>query len=166
MKKIVFVSDTDGCYIDDENIFDSEQDDTFRYEDDGIYTCNVNNVIKRNKQKTKNLNVINSTNTIFYKKFEAYYFSCNLDHVLHGERNLLGNDKRMYAIEYADSFFEKEFDFISFISEKSLAPIKTYRKSWEFIKLDNNSILRYTNFNTFFLNNYDYLREEMKKFVK
>ena len=38
IEKIIFLSDSDGCYIDDSYIYFSENDISFRYEDDGIYT--------------------------------------------------------------------------------------------------------------------------------
>lgn len=44
--------------------------------------------MKRNEIKVRNLNTINSTDNVFNLPIEVYYFSCNLDHVLHEKRNL------------------------------------------------------------------------------
>ena len=49
IEKIVVISDTDGCYVPDEAVYYSEIDGELRYEDDGIYTNNVENIRKRNK---------------------------------------------------------------------------------------------------------------------
>lgn len=98
IEKVIFLTDTDGCYIDENSVYYSSTDQNFRYEDDGIYTDRPQNVIHRNRMKVRNLDTINSTAEVFNLPIEVYYFSCNLDHVLHEERNL--------SFNYRDSWMQ------------------------------------------------------------
>jgi len=162
IEKVIFLTDTDGCYIDNDYIYYSQDEKNFRYEDDGIYTNRVQDAVLRNELKSKNLNIISSTNVIFSLPFESYYFSCNLDHVLHNERNLGKDLKENYAIEFADRYEDKEEEFIDYVNNHDICLTNNYRDSWIFIKQDKNSLLRYTNLNTFFINNIEYMKEEVK----
>ena len=47
-------------------------------------------------------------------------------------------------------FYDKPERFIEFIKNNEYALDKEYKKTWEFIKTDNNSLKRFTNFNLFF----------------
>ena len=87
IEKIVVISDTDGCYIPDESVFSSEKEELI-YEDDGIYTSDVEGIRKRNKFKSKKLEPVIKGEMLGDIPLEIYYFSCNLDHVIHGERNM------------------------------------------------------------------------------
>lgn len=162
IEKIVFLSDMDGCYIDKSYIYFSKDDIKFRYEDDGIYTNRVQDAIDRNELKSRNLNMIISTDFVFSLPFEVYYFSCNLDHVLHNERNLEQSLKEDYAFVFADQYEDKEDEFIDFVNEDVICLSTNYRCSWMLIKQDKKSLLRYTNLNTFFINNIEYMKEKVK----
>ncbi|WP_296877149.1 hypothetical protein [Thomasclavelia sp.] len=162
IEKIIFLTDMDGCYIDEKYIYYCKDDREFRYEDDGIYTDRVTTAIKRNQMKSRNLNIVNSTREIYNLPFEIYYFSCNLDHVLHDERNLKQSLKEDYAFDFADKYEDKEDEFIDFINDKSLYLSLNYKDSWQLIKVNKNSLLRYTNLNVFFINNIEYMKENAK----
>ncbi|MFQ6793553.1 MAG: hypothetical protein ACLRT4_12310 [Thomasclavelia sp.] len=162
IEKIIFLTDMDGCYIDEKYIYYCKDDREFRYEDDGIYTDRVTTAIKRNQMKSRNLNIVNSTREIYNLPFEIYYFSCNLDHVLHDERNLKQSLKEDYAFDFADKYEDKEDEFIDFINDKSLYLSLNYKDSWQLIKENKNSLLRYTNLNVFFINNIEYMKENAK----
>lgn len=114
IEKIIFLSDCDGCYIEHSNIYQSENDTTFRYEDDGIYTNRREEAIKRNERKSRNLNMIHSTSKVYALPIETYYFSCNLDHVLHNQRNLKQCLKEKFAFTFADNYENKEDELTRF----------------------------------------------------
>lgn len=162
IEKIIYITDTDGCFIADENIYYSKKDKAFRYEDDGIYTNNVESAMKRNALKSKNLNVLYSTSVIYNLPIEAYYFSCNLDHVLYNIRNLRQELKEDYAIDFAERYEGKEQTFIDFLSKENIPMGKNSRESWIQIKESLNSLLRHSNFHLFFKNNFEYLKEDVK----
>lgn len=166
IEKIIFLSDSDGCYIDDSYIHYSDIDTSFRYEDDGIYTNRPDAVIERNEMKSRNLNMIHSASEVFAIPIETYYFSCNLDHVLHNERNLEQYLKEDYAFDFADKYENKEEEFIDFVNDSLLCLANNYEDTWAKIKEDNNSLLRFTNLKTFFDNNLEYLKDEVKEKVK
>lgn len=160
--KVVFITDTDGCFVDEEFVKLDEHAEGFIYKEDGIYANNIYSVIQRNKLKSKNLNSIYSTKKVYSDiDFEAYYFSSNLEHVLHDEQNANDDFKELKAYEFAEKFIGKneEEKFIEFISNPLIAPVTDYLNSWKFIMEENNSLKRYTNFNVFFLNNSDYFSE-------
>lgn len=162
IEKIILLSDSDGCYIRDQCIYFSQNDIRFRYEDNGIYTDRPDEAIERNKKKSTNLNIIHATSTVLKIPIETYYFSCNLDHVLHNKRNLEQHLKEDYAFDFADQFEDKEIEFIDYINQPLLFLDSNYAKSWMIIKVDKNSLLRYTNLNVFFFNNKDYLNTKAK----
>ena len=166
IEKIIFLSDSDGCYIDDSYIYFSENDTSFRYEDDGIYTNRPHDAIDRNQRKSRNLNMIHSASEVFALPIETYYFSCNLDHVLHDERNLEQHLKEDYAFDFADKYENKEEEFIDFVNNSSLCLAYDYADTWTKIKEDRNSLLRFTNLKTFFDNNLEFLKDEVKEKVK
>ena len=168
IEKVVYITDTDGCYIKNNCIHYSEPDDHFRYEDDGIYSNQVEMVEKRNEMKSHNLDVLSNTSIIYDLLVETYYFSCNLDHVLHGIRNLDQSLKEEYANHFSDQYENKENEFIDFILDKSPSNVKNYKESWDYIKKDLNSLSRSSNLGFFFINNKDYLKNEIfeKELIK
>lgn len=165
IEKIIFLSDSDGCYIDDSYIYFSENDISFRYEDDGIYTNRPNDAIDRNQRKSRNLNMIHSTAKVYALPIETYYFSCNLDHVLHNKRNLEQYLKEDYAFDFADKYENKEEHFIDFVNDSSLCLANNYADTWTIIQEDRNSLLRFTNLKIFFDNNFEFLKDEAKERV-
>ena len=122
--------------------------------------------IHRNQIKVRNLDAINSTTRVFNLPIEAYYFSCNLDHVLYEERNLEQSLKETYAFDFADRYEDKESEFIDFVGDRSLSFSFNYKDTWTKIKQGNNSLLKHTNLIVFFLNNIDLLKEEIREKVE
>lgn len=79
-----------------------------------------------------------------------YYFSCNLEHVLHDEINMDDEMKMEVAEEFSDSFYGRENEFIDFIRNEEFAVKGDLRETWDFIKKENHSLKRYCNFHLFF----------------
>lgn len=84
-------------------------------------------------------------------KYECYYFSCNLDHALYNIRNLADSQKTNMANIFANNFSKKEKLFVDYLESEVACDVpNTYDDSWEFIRDNNNSLQRHTNFNLFF----------------
>ena len=163
IKKVIILTDTDGCFIPSSNIYFSENDKNFRYEDNGIYSDRPEAVSKRNIIKSQNLKIAISTPKVYSLPLEIYYFSCNLDHVLFNIRNLDISLKEEYAINFSDQYENREIDFLDFIFHQDLFLSQSYEIAWKKIEEENNSLLRFSNFNTFFINNHDILNTETKE---
>ncbi len=163
IEKIIYITDTDGCFIDNKYIYFSGNDKEFRYEDDGIYTNNVEGAKQRNEFKSRNLNILNSASRIYNLQIETYFFSCNLDHVLYNIRNLKQESKEKHAIAFAEQYEGKEQEFIKFLSEEDIPMGEGYRESWTQIRESLNSLLRHSNFHIFFRNNIEYLVADIKR---
>lgn len=71
-------------------------------------------------------------------------------------------EKVAFAEAFADQYEHHEIDFIKFIDDKLGIPKKSYEQSWSHIKKELNSLLKFSNFYIFFLNNLDYLDEKAK----
>lgn len=162
IEKIIYITDTDGCFIDNEYIYFSENDKEFRYEDDGIYTNNVVGAERRNELKSRNLSILNSASRIYDLQIETYYFSCNLDHVLYNIRNLEQELKERHAVDFAENFEGREQEFINFLKEEDIPMGEDYKESWTLIKESLNSLSRHSNFHIFFRNNIEYLVANIK----
>ena len=71
--------------------------------------------------------------------------SCNLDHVLHNKRNSTTIEK----IENSESFscvYDDPIKFIEFFNNEEINVNGDYVSTWNYIKMDNNSLKRHSNF--------------------
>ncbi|NEZ46911.1 hypothetical protein FDF74_06760 [Clostridium niameyense] len=147
--KIIHLIDTDGAYI-DKNLIVKEEVDKVIYTDKNILTSNVNGIIERNNKKSKVLDKLYSTKNISKTSYHMYYFSCNLEHVLHNNQNLEDDLKDDYSDNFIDKYYNNEMEFVRFIKNSNFSIKGDYDYTWNFIKQNNNSLNRYCNFNLFF----------------
>lgn len=150
--KIVHIVDTDGAFISEEFIKYKDILNT-EYSLEYIYTKNTNQIKQRNLRKSKILDKLSFTKIINKIPYEVYFFSTNLEHVLHNIQNAKDGDKMKLAEKFEDRFYENPQNFIKFINDNEYALSDTYNETWNFIKQSNNSLKRYTNFNLFFYDN-------------
>lgn len=161
--EIVHLVDMDGAYVADNQIVqrtpetpvDPSDRKKLYYGDNQIFVNNIVSIQKRNQQKTSIINRLISMKKVWRTiPYSVYFFSCNLDHVIHGERNLFKNDKSTYADAYTAKFENGDSfkQFIDFFHAPDIAAPGNYDETWTFIKADNNSLKRYTNFQLFFSN--------------
>lgn len=167
--KIIHIVDMDGAYIDDSHIeYDSSRMDPDnvwsekpKYCKEKIISANTEQTKRRNAQKRNNIDWLSRNDTIHYNgvdevtgenirrdvDYEVYFFSCNLDHVLHGDANLSGWEKNRKAREFVECCEGDSEMFIEAIKPNILANM-TYEESWDFItERNNNSLGPYTNIN-------------------
>ena len=149
IERIVHLVDSDGAYIDDKHI-ERVKAGGLKYTTKHIYAKSVKFVQERNEKKREILDVLCDQPTILGISYRVYYFSCNLEHVLHGDIDMPDRKKRIQAEEFADMFYKREQEFIEFINDSEFAVKGNYQQTWDFIKQDRNSLNRYSNFHLFF----------------
>lgn len=155
--EVIHLVDMDAVFISEDNIYKDQSIDRFIYKEDGIYARNIESVIKRNNKKKGVLNVLLSTNKVYKSvPYRVFYFSCNLEHVLHDKIEVEEEAKIKYAREFQDKYIDDLEGFVDLICNSTFTVDKEYKDSWDFIKKDNNSIKRFTNFNILIK---DYLNE-------
>jgi len=148
---VALLTDTDGAFVGEEDVIvdghvaDADQKE---YEDDAIRVTTASKrsaIIRRNELKKDRLNSLVRDNLIAGCDFSVYYFSCNLDHVLHGIAEFARYEKEDFATGFAQKHdtVAKLWDFFS---DESVAVRGTYEQTWEYIGKDENSLERGSNF--------------------
>lgn len=149
-KEVIHLVDMDGAFISEENIYRNSSNTRFIYKQDGIYAKHVESVMERNNKKQEILNLLTNTNKVYKSvPYRVFYFSCNLEHVLYDEIQVPDRLKMRYAEIFQDRYIDDLEGFIELICNSNFTVKKNYKESWKFIKENNNSIKRFTNFNIF-----------------
>lgn len=150
--EIVHLVDTDGVFVEDSAVLphSTATDNSLLYTENGIYTNNISNICARNAQKRAILNLLLSTSSIYKGiPYRVYFFSCNLDHVLHDSCNLSKEEKTVKAEEFASRYADNLNAFVEFLKSPNIAVSSDYIGSWSYIKQNNNSLKRHSNFNLY-----------------
>lgn len=146
---VIHLIDTDGAYINDDMILEKDVS-SIEYNTQNIYAKNINDIKKRNKQKSQILSKLAATDIVYTNlPYRIYFFSSNLEYVLHNQQNISANEKSKYADIFADKFVTNPVSFIEFMNNPEFALTGEYKDTWDFIKKDTNSLKRYTNFNLY-----------------
>jgi len=150
--EIVHLVDMDGAYISEDKVVHGECEKPF-YTDDNILTNNVIRIQIRNKRKSDILNRLITLNRIWGTiPYSAYFFSCNLDHVLHNNPNLSRQGKNQHSERFEKEYAEQPSRFVEFLNNRQYAVGGSYLDTWNFIKIDTHSLQRFTNFHLYFCN--------------
>ena len=149
---VIHLMDIDGAYINNEKfmIENNEIEKGFKYYPDGIYAQNKQKIKNRNSRKSSVMNLLSTTNQISTINYRAYYFCCNLDHVLYDEANLESILKVDYAYDFQDKYLDNEIGFINFMLKSDFAVNGEYKDTWNFIMENGNSLKRHCNMSVFF----------------
>ena len=151
--EIIHIVDMDGAYIEDSNIEYDSSKMVYYYGNGKILTNNVESAIKRNKMKRDNIDSLYTRDFINNKisiPYSMYFFSSNLDHVLHGDANMPDKaEKTKRAEEFAMRYEDEPEKFIKAIKAlPGTLDNMTYEESWKFImERGENSIKPHTNIN-------------------
>ena len=161
---VIHLMDIDGAYINNEKfmIENNEIEKGFKYYPDGIYAQNKQKIKNRNSRKSSVMNLLSTTNQISTINYRAYYFCCNLDHVLYDEANLESILKVDYAYDFQDKYLDNEIGFINFMLKSDFAVNGEYKDTWNFLKEELNSLGRYSNFHLFFSDFGEYIKDEYR----
>ena len=147
--EIVLLADTDGAYITDDAI---KEDVTYlkpSYTDSCILCKDKAAIIERNQQKRRILDLLIPLRELQGIPFSVYYFSCNLDSVLHNEANLEDRQKTKKAEKFEQEYGENPSGLLRFFSNSAAITGTTYEESWAYIKERNHSLQQSTNFHVF-----------------
>ncbi len=147
--KIVHLIDMDGAYITEERVITGNEE-KFIYSEHCITAKSKEAVLSRNRTKSEVINTLAFCPTINNIQYRMYYFSCNLEHVLHNELNVPDCDKMILAERFSEDYHLKEDLFMDFIRRTDIAVLGDYKDSWKFIKVNGNSLKRCSNFHLFF----------------
>ncbi len=159
---VLHLTDTDGCMIpDDSVVVVPEQTIKTAYFHNMIGVCDVlqkQRIITRNCSRRVGLSTMSSTSAILGNKlrYQLFYFSRNLEHVIFNEPNPSDEDK----VEKVDSFIESLDITIELYLKNFFPPLELvdyeqcYRESWNYIAQRQNSLMRCTNTSLLF----DYIR--------
>lgn len=149
--EIIQIVDLDGTFIPPDNIV-LGTDNTFEYYDDYILTSNVDGAIGRNRKKAEILNKLINIDTIGGVNYSVYFVSCNMDHVLFGNRSLSRQEKSQLSREFQLRCESDHNVLEESLFNPDIAANGSYYDSWYEIQEDTLSLQRYTNFNLFFGN--------------
>lgn len=149
IEKIICILDTDGTYCDERFIQERPGLHNFRHTEDCILANSKEAAADRNRRKAENMNRLAGQRKVTQNRkvipFEAYFMSCNLDHVLQNKLNLSDAEKEKGAYEFADKCSQNRAYCESFFSDPSIAVVGSLDETWKFIRVDNRSLQRYTN---------------------
>ncbi len=147
--EVVHIIDTDGLFLKEDAVHFFETENPI-YMDDGIYTKNMDKMNERNKKKAAVVERMLELHTVLKTiPYSVYYFSSNMDHVLYNQANLTPKEKDDLADLFDEEYADKPEEFVRFMRESSFTVRGTYEDTWDFIRLDKNSVKRYSNFGVY-----------------
>lgn len=148
--KVVQIIDTDGAFIPPSQVRQSPVGKT-EYFESHIEAKNQNRLIRRNISKRAIVHHLMRSETVAGFPYEIYYFSRNMEHVLHDiSEELTDEEKENLAFEIADQYSEQPEEFLRLLYETSIHVLGTYEETWNFIMENGNSLKRYCNMTVFF----------------
>lgn len=148
-RAVVHLVDTDGAFIAPGHIVQGKNDDPL-YTQTGIVTSRTDPIVRRNENKSANLNRLIALRKVWGSiPYSLYFFSCNLDHVLHNDANTAWRDKVKLANDFEDRYHEQPAQFIDLLKTSSFTVPGSYKETWHFIQGGDNSLKRYSNFHLF-----------------
>ena len=148
--KIVHVIDTDGAFIPPERVIYGGKDHA-TYKETSIETLSVDSLRSRNEMKTNAAKALSKLSQVEKIPYAFYYFSRNIEHVLHDRADSLSSrEKRIYSEAFENTYADHPEEFIKFIQSREVAVRGGYSKTWEYILRGTNSLKRGSNFGLFF----------------
>ena len=145
-QEVIHLVDMDGAFIPEAAIVDNPDADKPLYSLTEIQTSRPEQMVLRNKHKKSKLNRISTLKKVWGSiPYQAYYMSCNLDHVLYGKLNSTDEEKENDAYAFAKRYKDDIDGFLTFISDSEFSRMDGYKESWKFIKKDLHSLERHTN---------------------
>ena len=151
--QIIQIFDMDGAYIDDSCIFSDKERKEFYYTDKGIYYKNTDAVKNRNRSKRELMDyLIDEVSEIHDIPYFKFFMSTDLEHALHGKRNLSDTEKQQLADLFYEKYRDKTNDFINFLKSEVNCPAKKH--TWSYIRERGaHSLSRCTNLGIYFEKN-------------
>lgn len=151
IQQVIHIVDMDGAYIPDSAVvldisLDQGDEETYiMYELSTIRTNKPDSIIFRNHIKRERIDSITHVREIAKTPYQVYYMSYCLDHVLYNKLNSSDEEKDHDSTEFAIRYKDDIEGFKEFISKSSFSVQGDYLSTWDFIKQNGNSLLRYSN---------------------
>lgn len=148
--RIVHIIDTDGAFIPPERIIRGGTEHA-KYKESCIETLSVDSLRSRNELKTMAVTALSKLSYVEKIPYAFYYFSRNIEHVLHNRADSLSSrEKRLCSEAFENAYVDHPEEFVKFIKSREVAVRGSYHKTWEYILRGTNSLKRGTNFGLFF----------------
>lgn len=151
LQQIIHIVDMDGAYVTDDKVVERSDVKKTIYSSREILAHNADNMRKRNDRKRNNIDRISHLHSINNIPYQVYYMSANLDHVLYNKPNNPDEAKVIDAINFSKKYKGDTSKFIQFMTESSFFVGNTYLDSWKYIKQEEHSLERHTNFGLYLL---------------
>ncbi len=162
--RIVHILDTDGAFIPDARIMKQTGQDKPFYDDECILCESIPGLQKRNRRKSQIMRKLAGMRSVTYRNekflkgkksgggrkipYQAFFLSCNLEHVLHNQRNVPDDQKADLAYAFADRYQEDLPGFVEFFNS-DFAIQKNYPETWSYLYQGVNSLSRCSNFHIY-----------------
>ena len=147
--KVIHIADTDGVFT--KNSVNESEVEGIKYYEDHMEGDNVEAIERRNKHKAEILFKLYSTGKVHDIGYRIYFNSCNLEHVLYGVlKDFSDEEKEEMSDVFAEKYDGNVNDFISFISDETVAVPGTYKTTWRFIEKEKHSLERHSNMHLIF----------------
>jgi len=152
---VIQLTDTDGVFVDDRDIeVNASVGRDPVYRESGIVVANPGiqqYIQKRNKIKASELRTMCSADVIMNGIYYfIFYFSCNLDHVMHNNRNMTIEEKINQSRAFERACREQPDHFYHFFHDQPFAVQGSIDGTWDFIERGAHSVQRYSNFHLIF----------------
>lgn len=147
--RIVQIADLDGTYVSDQCVEQSPVPcDKPTYHADCIVAPNAERLRQRNARKKENLDYLVGQDSLTYGgrtiDYSIFFFSCNMDHYIHGNANYSRAHKsqgiNIFKGEEGLSLFNKMV-----VDDSPTLIERGYRGSWEYVRRENHSLAKATN---------------------
>src|SRR3712207_3044638 len=154
ISNIIQLTDTDGVFIDRSHVIYGKNK-KIHYTGDFIQTREVDAILKRNSNKRGVLIKLANKECISWRRcsvdYKIYYFSRNLEHVLHDIIETISDEeKTRLSNDFSDKYIGDMSRFKKYMCESEVSVKGSYMDTWEFISKGTNSLKRYSNFNRLF----------------
>lgn len=148
--RIIHLIDTDGAFIPAEKVVYGEVP-KITYGEDEIISGNPQGTIQRNERKSGVIKRLYAKHDIRQTPYAIYYFSRNMEHVLHNQQGDLSDDEKIeLADHFTDTYQSNPQDFQAFLSDSNFTVTGNYRDTWSFIFAETNSLHRHCNLHLVF----------------
>ena len=148
--KVVQIIYTDVAFIPTSLVKQSRNRKT-EYFDTHIEAKDKDRLIRRNISKRNIVYSLYNRETVAGFPYEIYYFSRNMEHVLHDRaEDLTDDEKEELAFDIADQYTDQPEKFLEYLYDEGFHVCGTYKDTWEFIMDGNHSLNRYCNVAVFF----------------
>ncbi len=149
---VIHIVDTDGVYIPNDHVVE-EDVGNFAYHDTTIGCMPRDKGIQRNSRKAKVLNKLIRQKEIGGIPYSLYFASCNMDHLLYGDRNPPQGRKDIFAKSFGIKILRQGLKYHDIFPDEVIVK-GNYEETWAYIseKGTTHSLDRLTNLDLLFRN--------------